>query len=253
MVLADGLMNPGAIAAYAGTVYWTDAVAGTVSSLAVDGGSPVVVAAGLPQPDSIVVDATDVYFWNIGDGTVRRLAEPSVVVATGDAISGMALDAANLYYGTGDGSMIKVPRGGGSAEILFAGPLTTAGEPQYPAWGLALDSEKVYWMSLALFSNLPPGLVSFVPLDGGPNAILCTGCAGTAIAADPSGVYWTENYTGNITSFRGGRRSPVASGQESPQAIATDATSVYWLNFGPPDLVDGSEADAGGAVMRVAK
>jgi hypothetical protein len=194
-----------------------------------------------------------VYFWNIGDGTVRRLAEPSVVVATGEAISGMALDAANLYYGAGDGSIIKVPRGGGSAEILFAGPLTASGDPQYPAWGLALDSEKVYWTSLALFSNLPPGLVSSVPLDGGPNAILCTGCAGTGIAADPSGVYWTENYTGNITSFRGGRRSPVASGQEYPQAIATDATSVYWLNFGPRDSVDGSPADAGGAVMRVAK
>ena len=253
MVLADGLTNPGAIAAYAGTVYWTDAVAGTVSRLAIGGGSPVVVATGMPQPDTIVVDATDVYFWNIGDSTVRRLAEPSAVVATGDSVLGMALDAANLYYGTGDGGIIKVPRDGGSAEILFAGPLNASGQPQYPAWGLALDSGKVYWMSLGIFSNLPAGLVSFVPLDGGPNAILCTGCAGTAIAADPSGVYWTENYTGKITSFRNGRRSPVASGQERPQAIATDATSVYWLNFGPTNLVDGSPSDAGGAVMRVTK
>ncbi len=255
-ILASGLPSPGAIAVSSGTIYWTDAVAGTVSQLAVAGGSPVTLATGLPGPDALAVDAMDVYFSNISDHTVRHLAgSSSVVVASGQTVAAMVLDASNVYWATVDGSIIKIPRNGGNTETLAASPVTYpgSGPPDYGAMGLAIDTTNAYWTYRAYWSGLDPGMVLSVPLEGGAPTVLCAPCGGAlAVTVDPSGIYWTESGLGNtIETLRGGGSAVLASGQRAPQSIATDNTNVYWLDFGP----DGSaeSPSRGGAIMRLAK
>jgi hypothetical protein len=258
VVLATGLPRPGAIAVHSGSIYWTDSVAGTVSMLPIDGGSQVVLAAAQPGPDAIAVDATDAYFWNINDRTIRRVSGSVVVtVASGQAAVAIALDATNVYWATvDDGRVRKLSRVGGTVVTLAASPLTNpnAGPPtDYGAWGIAVNGPTIYWTDRAQVSGLDPGLVLSVPLNGGPTSTLATQRVGVlAITADPSGIYWTESAgVGNIATLRGGHPVILASRQENPQAIATDAANVYWLNFGPNGTA--GAPSMGGAVMRVAK
>jgi hypothetical protein len=246
---------PGAIAVDSGNVYWTEVVGGKVSKVPLQGGSPVVIAAGLPGPEVLAVDAGDVYVWTLNDRTVRRLTGSPAVVVSGQFVTAMALDAASLYYATGDGRIIKVPRHGGNAETLAASPVTypDSGLSDYGAWGVAVDTANLYWSYLSHRSFRDAGMVLSAPLDGGSSTVLCAQCAGALrIAADLSGIYWTELYAGNIVTVRGGSPAVLASGQELPEAIATDNTSVYWLNHGPMVFVNGSLPRAG-AVMRLAK
>jgi hypothetical protein len=142
---------PGAIAVDSGNVYWTEVVGGKVSKVPLQGGSPVVIAAGLPGPEVIAVDAGDVYVWTLIDRTVRRLMGSPAVVVSGQFVTAMVLDAASLYYATGDGSIIKVPRHGGNAETLAASPVTypDSGLSDYGAWGVAVDTANVYWSYLS--------------------------------------------------------------------------------------------------------
>ena len=66
-----------------------------------------------------------------------------------------------------------------------------------------------------------------------------------AIAADASGVYWT-NYTGvgtiNHAPLGGGSVTTLAVQQVAPSAIALDQANVYWANGVNP-----------GAIMKVSK
>jgi hypothetical protein len=77
-----------------GTLYYTNQLAGTVSSIAVTGGTPKVIAMDQKQPNPIAVDATNAYWGNNGDGNV-----------------------------------MKAPVAGGTASILFAAPGADGGAP----------------------------------------------------------------------------------------------------------------------------
>jgi hypothetical protein len=67
--LASGA--PVSIAVDGTHVYWTDASAGTVMKVAVDGGPPVLLASDQPTPTGIAVDGTSVYW--AGGAYVRKV------------------------------------------------------------------------------------------------------------------------------------------------------------------------------------
>ena len=62
----------------------------------------------------------------------------TLVTLTGSAVpAGIAVDANNVYWIEGLGSVRKVPIGGGS-------PVTLAPAPELPG-GIAVDATNVYW------------------------------------------------------------------------------------------------------------
>jgi len=135
----------------------------------------------------------------------------------------IAVDARNVYWTTNIacGTVMKVPRDGGTPVALASGQATPA--------GIAVDATSVYW------TNSTGGTVMKVPLGGGTPTTLASRQANpTAIAVDATSVYWTNRSFcgGSVMKVPLGGGTPVtlASGQVMPTGIAVDATSVYWTN-----------------------
>jgi sugar lactone lactonase YvrE len=74
------------------------------------GGTSVVLASGLSQPNGIAVDASFVYFTCDGDRTVRKVpiggGAPVVLATAQGAPSGIALDDTAVYWTSQSGGTV---------------------------------------------------------------------------------------------------------------------------------------------------
>ncbi|HEY1690694.1 MAG TPA: hypothetical protein VGG39_00945 [Polyangiaceae bacterium] len=135
--------------------------------------------------------------------------------------------------------VMKIPLAGGT-------PVTLATDPEYSE-ALAVYGGTAYWVD----TSGPPddasttdGLVMSVSTGGGtPAALARDQGAPVTVAADATGVYWGDasqcpqvqaqppcTAVGGIVTLPAGGSTPVvlATGQQAPEAIALDATNVYW-------------------------
>jgi hypothetical protein len=172
-----------------GNVYWTtrDRMTGTgagqVMKVDKDGGQPADLAAG-NAPHDVAVDASYVYWIQQAAPAFGVVKTPiaggaSVQLAVTDPVEpmGIALDADNVYFMTGDGKVLKVSKNGGPTIVLL-------GDVGWFPHGLATDGTNVY-----VGSN---GGLFRVPVGGGPAAWLFPSIdGGTAsdIALDDTSVY----------------------------------------------------------------
>ncbi len=133
----------GALALGAANVYY---VAGNgIFKVPLEGGAPTLLAMA-DSPNTLAVDATNVYWTNFGDsgsnGTVMKIAMaggPPTTLASGiRSPFGLAVDAIRVYW-TGDNAVMAVPIAGGAAATLV--PQDAAQGP----FGIAVDTTSVYW------------------------------------------------------------------------------------------------------------
>jgi hypothetical protein len=87
------------------------------------------------------------------------------------------------------------------------------------------------------------------PLAGGPATALCTaaGAPVYAVAVDDANVYFTSYAVVYEVPHAGGNPTVLASNQGAPNALAVDATHVYWTdgtNWPPPPGGGGGQVAA---------
>ena len=184
--------------------------------------------------------------------TVQVFPTPVTVatVASGPVLD-IAVDSSNVFWATSGypaGSLMKVASAGGGT------PVTLASWGASQTYAIALDTSNVYW------ANYTDGTVMKVALAGGdtPTTLASGQDHPKAITVGANTVYWA-NYsqnapdggtlpvpgTGSVVKVAvgGSGLATLASGQDGPDAVAVDGTSVYW---------NGRSADIGASLMKVA-
>jgi hypothetical protein len=157
-------------------------------------------------------------------------------------VNRMVADGTNLYWtdlGAPNGmtapGVFLAPKTGNSAKVV-----DSASIPQ----GIAVYNGVLYW------TDTGTGFVRRWPLTGAPTT-LSTSTAPGAMAVDADGVYWIDSGKTILHAPLSGTNvtpQTLAASQVAATAIATNSTSVFWINTGTAGM---SYAD--GAVMKIAK
>jgi len=160
----------------------------------------------------------------------------TTTLVTGEEYSfphSVAVDSTHVYWGSGDGTVKKVPISGGTVTTLASG--------QGAVPGLAVDGTHVYWVSFHS-GYWDDGTVKEVPISGGSVTTLASDQGRvSSLAVDATHVYWANLLpnddgpgAGTLSEVPvgGGAVTTLASGQGWPGSVAVDGTYVYWTSQG---------------------
>ncbi len=263
-IVGMGQGTPGPIAVDADRVYFVGA--SSIFSVAKDGTDLVTLASAV-SVSSIVIDATNLYYYSsvsidsipLAGGTPTMLAMPAAA-GTG----ALAVDATDLYW-VGSGTVSKVALTGGTPLVLttgtvgvntialdadyvyFAysstvfrtplagGSMTTIGSAGTTVADIAVDAAAVYYAA---------GTIGAFAIDGATNQMLATASLPQRIATDADTIYFFDGTSLSKVPKSGGDVSILAI-DSYPMDLAVDDTHVYWTSRGADGVT--------GAVMRVAK
>jgi hypothetical protein len=190
-----------------------------------DNGRCPVALAEVPSPTDVAVSGASVYFTscsNDGGGSVLRVprfgGSPATLAVGQSCPVGLAVDDANVYVaGLGGSDLAKVPLDGGVLMTLAS----DAGAPV----GVAVNTTSVYWTSGA-------GLMR-VSLDGGAPTLLASGQRSwTRPVLDSDFVYWGDPDLGTIQKLPldGGSPATVGTAVETVTDLALSSTDIYFAD-----------------------
>ena len=226
-------------------------------------GNATVLASGQPGPDAIAIDATNVYWFNLGtnnsvgktfggysDGQVLKCAKSGcsglpTVLASGRQQGGVAAplafatDGVNVYWSDDGTSPLSDParQAGGLLKCSVNGcdnnPLTIGPDQ---AWALAVAGTNVYWTDFAAD-------IFTCPIAGCDTAAKALWSAGNSpvslgIAVDATSVYWSTEATAGIMkcAVAGCNNAPtqiMSAPVPAMNQIALDADNVYFVEYNP--------------------
>lgn len=172
-------------------LYWLDRAAGALHRVGLDGTGDQILAAGLGGPDTLAVDANNIYWSELnlahqGEGIIRSLPRnaapgdpPVTLVAVGnyDAISSLDASGGALYWTSfisSGSTMYFASLTGASTDALLHGGNITQFDAQNP-YGVRLIGGHLFYGSLRnpstteLFDNSAADgssvLLSILPID----------------------------------------------------------------------------------------
>jgi hypothetical protein len=149
----------------------------------------------------------------------------TLVSNTSALFDSVVVDGTNAYV-AGQGYAMKVGLNGGTPVTLASGSSVVG--------SIAIGASSVYWLGW----NGSTSTVMGVAVDGGVPVSVASGDQG--VAADSTNVYSTSrgcpsdggSCAGTVVKFplAGGTPVTLASAQDGPHWLTTDATNVYWTN-----------------------
>ncbi|HEY1959226.1 MAG TPA: hypothetical protein VGH28_26610 [Polyangiaceae bacterium] len=213
---------------------------GSIQRIPVGGGSATPIATNQAFPLDVAVDANNVYWTNSADGSVWKSDKttPNPVKLAGplglNHARFLRVDATNVYFTDGTSGVVdRVPIAGGSVAPLSTA-VTNAGH-------LAIDTKNAYFASrgatTAALMSVPLNASAATPSQLVPNLPSLNGIEtdGTSIwFAEATNVQPYAPSTGEIhrVTAAGASDTKLASGQNGPDCVSVDATSVYWIDTG---------------------
>ncbi len=217
--------------------------------------SQPAILASVQSPGGIAVASGQVYWtnFNVEPSSVMRTNvdgshQPSTLLSLsgGWELEGIVVRDGTMYF-TSFGSILTCPVTGCTSATTFA----TATPAVY---GLAADAATLYWANRYAATFGGTATIESCPLAGcGAPVVLADGLLDDdfrSIATDGVNIYWADTNTGTVSrcpvSGCNGTPTVLATGQAFADAIAVDATSVYWTTLGTPNF---DKRD--GAVMKL--
>lgn len=176
---------------------------GKVNKISLVTGAVTALATGLSGPQTIAIDATNVYWTEIansvaGAGYIKQT--PIIPGTTQTLLSGVsssqniAIDSSSVYFWSAYGALSKVAINGGNAAEVTSGMNGTL--------PLAVNASSIYWTE-----NANGGAVKKLDKATGNVSIIaglnCGWCAAMGIALDATNVYWMEGDVFDGTKWTG--------------------------------------------------
>jgi hypothetical protein len=224
--------SPRAIALDTAHVFWTDSNSARVGQVGKDGTGRIDLALGGTKnsyPIGIATDGANMFWGGIEDELFRCKIggcanTPSQVTSTGGTFTDLVVDDTKVYWldGMGAGRIASVNKG----TILGAGGASVAPGAFNR---IAQDAQFLYVTS-------DDGNVRRIAKSNGAVNIVAKALGKTfGIAVDDTNVYFTDGddpATIDVAAkiATNATPTPLAAAQHNPEAIASDATNLYWVN-----------------------
>jgi len=227
--LVTGVQHARSLAIDDTHVYWTDAVSHRIRRVSLDGGAPDDLTGTKFSPGGIAISVTHAYWTEAssnGSRVMRVMLDGSNVELLADFQNfahDVVLDDTWVYYSAvGEGSIRRLPLGGGANEVVLGG--------QDSPVSLEIMGAQLY------FSENWAGRIRRVGIDGsGLKTYGSTDKVPRGVTVHPSAVLWTvkdwnDSNAGQVVMapIESGAPTVLADAQPRPHTATTDGTMVYF-------------------------
>ncbi len=236
-----GASNDGSdIVANATRLYWTSDIAfqpdGEVEATELDGGDPVTLASLQDGPVSPVLDSTNLYWAEYGNGSdaggiwkAPLAGGAAVKLASADLPDRLAVDGDSVFWASGATGLYSVG--------LDGGPVTTLAFSVNPSAGLAIGGGTLYF---GVGSSTDTTLEALSLATNQTTVLASNQSSPELLFLDGTTLYWTTSGTavdgGSVLKLPLGCPAPIAlaTDQLYSSAATVDAASIYWAEGAGP-------------------